>query len=305
MTHIVSGRSRVPAGRRERARAVAFALCMLAGLSTLTGCAWLDVKGRTGMYRPTPGRPDAFAGLRGGDKTYLVSVPGDQPGTNDQLAIWWLPPSDPAAPTLLYLHGTFRNLYRNYPKIEALRAAGFGVLAVDYRGWGDSTPIIPSQKTIVADADVAWAEFVRHQPEPKKRVIYGHSLGGAVAIDLASRKHGGRDYAALIVESTVTNLADLAASAAGPVGPIAVWISGESFDSLAKVGRIDAPILMLHGDHDNTVPVALGRKLRDAAPAGVHWVEIAGGSHSRLHEDAPELYREALTALIAALPPSP
>ena len=257
------------------------------------------------MYRPTPGRPDAFAGLRAGDETYLVSVPGDQPGTNDKLAIWWMSPSDPAAPTLLYLHGTFRNLYRNYPKIEALRAAGFGVLAVDYRGWGDSTPIIPSEKTIVADAGVAWAELVRHQPEPKKRVIYGHSLGGAVAIDLASRKHGGSDYAALIVESTFTNLADLAASAAGPVGPIAVWISGESFDSLAKIGRIDAPILMLHGDHDNTVPVALGRKLRDAAPAGVQWVEIAGGSHSRLHEDAPETYRQALTALIAALPPSP
>ena len=295
----------MPARRRERARTAAFALCMLAGLSTLAGCASLDAKSRTVMYRPTPGRPDAFAGLRAGDETYLVSVPGDQPGTNDKLAIWWMSPSDPAAPTLLYLHGTFRNLYRNYPKIEALRAAGFGVLAVDYRGWGDSTPIIPSEKTIVADAGVAWAELVRHQPEPKKRVIYGHSLGGAVAIDLASRKHGGSDYAALIVESTFTNLADLAASAAGPVGPIAVWISGESFDSLAKIGRIDAPILMLHGDHDNTVPVALGRRLRDAAPAGVHWVEIAGGSHSRLHEDAPETYRQALTALIAALPPSP
>jgi pimeloyl-ACP methyl ester carboxylesterase len=284
---------------------VAFALCMLAGLSTLAGCAWLDAKGRTVMYRPTPGHPDTFAGLRAGDETYLISVPGNQPGTIDKLAIWWLPPSDPAAPTLLYLHGTFRTLYRNYPKIEALRAAGFGVLAVDYRGWGDSTPITPSEKTIVADAAVAWAEFVRHQPEPNKRVIYGHSLGGAVAIDLASRRHVASDYAALIVESTFTNLADLAASAAGPVGPIAVWISGESFDSFAKIGKIDAPILMLHGDHDNTVPVTLGRKLRDAAPAGVQWVEIPGGSHSRLHEDAPELYRQALTALTAALPPSP
>jgi len=279
---------------------------MLAVLSsTLAGCAWLDVKGRTLMYRPAPGRPDVFAGLRTGDETYLISVPGEKPGTVDHLAFWWLPSPDAAAPTLLYLHGTFRNLYRNHPKIEALRAAGFSVLAVDYRGWGESTPIIPSQKTIVADADVAWAEFVRHQPQPNKRVIYGHSLGGAVAIDLASRKHGGSDYAALIVESTFTNLADLAGSAAGPVGPIAVWISGERFDSLAKIGTVDAPILMLHGDHDNTVPVALGRKLRDAAPAGVQWVEIPGGTHSRLHEEAPDKYRQALTALIAALPPSP
>jgi hypothetical protein len=305
MTDIVAARIPEPAAWRARARAAARALCLLAALATLAGCAWLDVKERTLIYRPTPGRPDAFAGLRAGDETYAISVPGEKPGTIDKLSIWWLPPSDPAAPTLLYLHGTFRNLYRNFPKIEALRDAGFGVLAVDYRGWGDSTPIVPSQKTIVADADAAWAELLRHQPEARKRVIYGHSLGGAVAIDLASRKHGGSDYAALIVESTFTNLADLAASAAGPVGPIAVWISGESFDSLAKIGRVDAPILMLHGDADNTVPVALGRKLRDAAPPGVQWVEIPGGSHSRLHEDAPERYRQALAALIAALPPSP
>ena len=89
------------------------------------------------------------------------------------------------------------------------------------------------------------------------------------------------------------------------MGPIAVWLSGESFDSFAKIGKIDAPILMLHGDHDNTVPVALGRKLRDAAPAGVHWVEIPGGSHSTLYDDAPEIYRQALTALIATLPRGP
>ena len=78
------------------------------------------------------------------------------------------------------------------------------------------------------------------------------------------------------------------------MGPIAVWLSGERFDSLAKIGKIDAPILMLHGDHDNTVPVALGRKLRDAAPAGVQWVEIAGGSHSRLQRTRPRSYRQAL-----------
>ena len=124
---------------------------------------------------------------------------------------------------------------------------------------------------------------------PRRRVIYGHSLGGAVAIDLASRKHRGVDYGALIVESTFPSLADLAASAAGPAGPIAVWISGESFDSLAKIGKIDAPILMLHGDHDGTVPVALGRKLRDAAPAGV---QMGGDSREEATAgcttDAPE-----------------
>ena len=292
--------------RERRGRPGAVAACVLVVLAAaLSGCAWLDGKERTFMYRPTAGRSEPFAGLRPRDETSHISVPGDRPGRADDLAIWWLPPADPAAPTLFYLHGTFRNLYRNYPKIEALRDAGFGVLAVDYRGWGDSTPIIPSEQTIVADAEAAWTELVRRQPDPRKRVIYGHSLGGAVAIDLASRRHRGVDYGALVVESTFPSLVDLAGSAAGPLGPIAVWLSGERFDSLAKIGAVDAPILMLHGDLDNTVPVALGRKLRDAAPPGVRWVEIPGGSHSRLHTDAPEVYRRALASLIGALATAP
>ena len=119
-------------------------------------CAWLDAKERSLMYRPTPEPLGSIRGLGAGGETSLLSVPGDRSGTTDQVALWWLPPSDPFAPTLFYLHGTFRNLYRNYPKIEALHDAGFGVLAVEYRGWGDSTPMIPSEKTIIADAEAAW-----------------------------------------------------------------------------------------------------------------------------------------------------
>ena len=288
--------------RERRGRPGAVAACVLVVLAAaLSGCAWLDGKERTFMYRPTPGRSEPFAGLRPGDETSHISVPGDRPGRADDLAIWWLPPADPAAPTLFYLHGTFRNLYRNHPKMEALRDAGFSVLAVDYRGFGDSTPIVPSQESILADADVAWVELVRRQPDPCKRVIYGHSLGGAVAIDLASRKHARVDYAALAIESTFSSLVDLAGSAAGPIGPITVWLSSERFDSLAAIGKVDAPILMLHGDRDDTVPIALGRKLRDAAPPGVRWIEIPSGTHSRLHENAPAAYRAAFESLIASL----
>jgi len=238
--------------------------------------------------------------MRPGDEQTLVDVTA-RDGTIEHVALWWLPNADPSAPTLLYLHGTFRNLYRNHPKMEALRDAGFSVLAVDYRGFGDSTPIVPSQQTILADADVAWTELVRRQPDACKRVIYGHSLGGAVAIDLASRKHVRTDYAALAVESTFSSLVDLAASAVGPIGPIAVWLSSERFDSLDRIGKVDAPILMLHGDRDNTVPIALGRKLRDAAPPGVRWIEVPNGSHSTLHEEAPAVYRAAFASLIASL----
>jgi pimeloyl-ACP methyl ester carboxylesterase len=280
--------------------------------SGLTGCAWLDVEQRELALRPTPGRPAEFAPgapalqtrFRPDDQRWTVEVPGAH-GGQDRLALWWLPDADPAAPTLLYLHGTFRNLYQNLPKIDALREAGFSILAVDYRGWGDSTPIVPSEATITADAAVAWAELARRQPLPEKRVIYGHSMGGAVAVALAAGLHHDRDYGALVLESTFTNLPDVAA-AVGVWGKLAGAITTLRFDSLSRIGQVDAPIWMLHGDADDTVPIALGRRLRDAARPGVHWVEIEGGTHSDLQTEAPLTYQHTFHDLIASLaPPAP
>lgn len=286
-----------------RASALLVTVCVTLSLSTvLSGCAWWDAKERELVYRPTPGRPADFKGLRAGDEMFDISVPGRSAQTPDHISLWWMPNPDPQAPTLLYLHGTFRTLYRNHPKMEALRDAGFSVLAVEYRGWGDSTPLIPSEPSILADADVAWTELMRRQPDPKKRVIFGHSMGGAVAIDLASRKHYRTDYGALITESTFTSLPDVAA-AVGTIGTIASWITRQKFESVDKIEKVDAPILMLHGDRDKTVPVELGRKLRDAArPGSVRWVEISGGTHSYMHSEAPGIYREAVKSIINQLP---
>ena len=272
-------------------------------LHAVAGCAWLELKERELVFRATPGQPAGFAGLLPGDSAFSLAVPATPDSaqrTPQTLQLWWLPHADPNAPALLYLHGTFRNLYENLQKIDALREAGFAVLAVDYRGWGDSTPIIPSEATIYADADTAWAELVRRQPDPHKRVIYGHSMGGGVAIELAHRKHVGTDYAALITESTFTRWPDVGA-ANGVLGSVLSIFSSQHFNSVDKIGQVDAPILMLHGSADTTVPIALGRRLRDAAPAGTRFVEIAGGSHSGLQTDAPQAYREAMRTLISQL----
>lgn len=280
-------------------------LCLLALLGlvlpTLPGCAWLAAKQSSLALRPTPGRP---AGLppdaqlfRPQDERFALPQATPEKAPPDQVALWWLPHADPQAPTLLYLHGTFFNLYRNLPKINALRDAGFAILAVDYRGWGDSTPIVPTEATINADALLAWAELQRRQPLPGRRVIFGHSMGSAVAVTLASSLRHGSDYGALVLEAAFTRMPDIAAEA-GLLGRVAATLTTLDFNSLAKIGRVDAPILMLHGDADRTVPIVLGQRLRDAAKPGVRWVEVPGGSHSRLHSDAPEVYQRAFGDLI-------
>jgi pimeloyl-ACP methyl ester carboxylesterase len=276
-------------------------------LLALQACAALETKQNLLALRPTPGRPanlpDDAALFRPGDLRLLVPVSSTDPAVPDLLALWWLPHADPRAPTLLYLHGTFRNLYPNLPKIDALRDAGFAILAEDNRGWAESSPITPSEQTIDADVEVAWAELVRRQPDAGRRVIFGHSMGGAVAVTLASKMRHGVDYAALVLESTFTRMPDVAA-AAGFWGRVGAALTTLRFDSLAKIARIDAPLLMLHGSADTTVPIELGRRLRDAAPAGVRWVEVPGGTHSQLHREAPELYRQAMRDLIDGLTPT-
>ena len=273
---------------------------MASGMAvSVSGCAWVDSKQRQLVYRPTRGQPADFAGLRPGDQSFLVELPQAGVTSPDRLQLWSMPNEDVQAPTLLYLHGTFRNLYQNLRKVEALREAGFSVVAVEYRGWGDSTPILPSEETIYIDANVAWAELVRRQPDPLKRVVFGHSMGSGVAVELASRMHIGTDYGGLILESSFTRLPDIA-KAAGVMGTIASWFSTQEFHSLEKIGKVDAPILMMHGTADRTVPIALGRSLYDAAPKmkGSEWVEFPGGSHSALDRDSPELYRRAVHGFI-------
>ncbi len=297
MLRIVAATAAAGAGARLLRAAL---LLLLPAL--LCSCAWLDEWQRELALRPTPTRPgqaeQAGAAFKPGDLRFVLTAPG----TTQDVAFWWLPHSDPQAPALLYLHGTFRNLYGNLPKINALRQAGYAVLAVDYRGWGDSAPIVPSEASINADAQLAWAEFQRRAPHPARRVIFGHSMGGAVAVTLASGlksvQNGGSDYAALVLEATFNRMPDVAA-AAGFWGRLAASATTLDFDSQSRIGRVDAPITLLHGTADKTVPVELGRKLRDTAPRGARWVEFAGGTHSRLHEEQPVLYQDTLTSILS------
>jgi pimeloyl-ACP methyl ester carboxylesterase len=283
-------------------------LALLFSLLSLSACAWLDARQREFVYRPTPGLQSDFAAQRAGDQRYFVSLqaPGDAGDPVAQrLELWWLPHGDPAAPTLLYFHGTFRTLFQNLPKIDALRAAGFSVLAVEYRGWGLSTPITPSEQSILQDADAAWAELQRREPRARSRVLFGHSMGSGVAVDLASRLRVGTDYGGLVLESGFTSFKDIARSAGFMVGLLA-HASNERFASIEKIGRVNAPLLMIHGSADTTVPLQLGAELFAAANQPKIWFTVEGGSHSDLQEIGRASYQSVLKGFIAQyLAPAP
>ena len=263
----------------------------------LSGCAWLDVKQRGWIYRPTPGQLSDWQAITPQDEAFWLSRPDDtaQPGPGpgapaQRLRAIWVPGPDVAAPAVLYLHGTFRNLFQNRAKIAAIQAAGFAVLAVDYRGWGESSAVLPSEASIVEDAELAWAEFQRRVPQAAARIIFGHSMGSGVAVELALRHRAGPAYGALVLESAMTSMPDIA-RAQGFWGGVAAWVTTQQFASIDKIGQIDAPKWFLTGSADNTVPSRQTERLYAAAHGPRQLERFDGGSHSGLAQEFPARYR--------------
>ncbi len=279
--------------RLAKRRSFLAALPGLLSACALSGCGWIDTRQRAAVYRPDRRVPPTFRGLSAGDESFSVlSGSGVERGV---LVMWWLPNADPNAPAILYLHGTFRNLYHNHPKMEALRTAGFSVLAVEYRGWGDSAAILPSEASIYEDTDLAWNELCRRQPRASRRVIFGHSMGTGAATYLADRlnQQASAQAALLVAESSFTRLIDVARSASAWGYPLA-WFATQEFDSMTRIARVKIPVLFLHGALDRTVPIELGRRLFDAVQSPKEFVEFPEGTHSELHTEDSARYQRAL-----------
>jgi uncharacterized protein len=270
--------------------------CLLVCLGlTLLSCAWLDNKQRQIIYRPTPSAAAEFVGQQPGDQRYFLEVQQFSSSASpvERIEMWWLPHSNKTAPTLLYFHGTFRHLTQNLPKIDALREAGFTVLAAEYRGWGQSSPITPSEKSILLDAQLAFEELKRLEPRASQRVIYGHSMGSGVAVDVASQLQDASLVGGVILESAFTSFPDIAGEV-GWWGRVLSAFNNERFSSIDKIGQVKAPLLMIHGKLDTTVPAVLGRKLFDAASEPKQWVLIDNGKHSDLHTAGAAAYQAAI-----------
>ena len=197
------------------------------------------------------------------------------------LAAWFFPRLE-ARGTILFFHGNGGNMADRLRSVTLLQRLGCNVLIFDYRGYGRSDGS-PSEAGLYRDAEAAWDYLVQARGEPPPRIVlFGRSLGGAVAIELAHRVKP----AALIVESTFTSLADVAKHHY-PLLPVR-WILRDRYASIEKIGDVSCRKLFFHGKDDEVVPLALGRELFDAAAAPKEFVITLGGHNDSGFESSRE-----------------
>ncbi len=222
----------------------------------------------------------------------------------EKIRTWYIANADPQAPTVLYLHGSRWNLNGSVFRIERWVEMGFSVLAIDYRGFGDSSHILPSQATATQDASAALQELARRQPDPARRFVYGHSLGGAVAVALAAETNQP-DFAGLILESTFTSIQAMIGNTRYAHIPGLAMLVTQPFNSIDTIKDVRVPILFLHGTADSVVPHSMSDALRAAAdkPNGPlrRVVKIEGASHSGASRSG-EIYENAIKEFIAMGP---
>ena len=242
------------------------------------GCMQLEYRERELTFRPSRVAAGWFSGVPEGVRE--VSLPVGVEKDAPKIDAWWWPAQQADAPAILYLHGSRWNLTGQLRRIEQLHKFGFAVFAIDYRGFGKSDGDLPSEETVYADAMTAWDWLVKQQPDPARRLIYGHSLGGAVAIDLAARLGERGDSArGLVVESTFTSLADVASALTFDWLPARLLLT-QKFDSLAKIGHVRMPVFIAHGASDRLIPSRFSSALFEAANEPKRLLLVDGASHN-------------------------
>ncbi|MEL6259884.1 MAG: alpha/beta hydrolase [Cyanobacteria bacterium J06626_6] len=181
----------------------------------------------------------------------------------DKLHAWWLP--HPGSDRVfMFCHGNYGNISYNTERIRFHHSLGFSVLAFDYRGYGLSTGGPPSEEKTYEDAEAAWRYITtERQIAPENVTVCGHSMGGAIAIDLASRHP---EMANLIVKSSFTTMKN-AVDERGlyRIFPIEQLLS-HPFDALSKVHSLQMPVLYVHGEQDFDVPAKFSKELFATTP---------------------------------------
>lgn len=213
-------------------------------VSTLSG--GVHAAERSLVYHPSRGRPPADAALPGAESTVIDTSDGER------VLAWGVPPA-PGRPVILYFHGTGETVYSRPARFRNLAKAGYGILGLSYRGYASSTGS-PSEDGLRRDAE-AFYDHVRARHPGSPVVLWGYSLGSGVAVRLASERH----VDGLVLEAPYTSIVEVG-SRWFPYLPVRHLMTNQ-FRSDERIGRVTAPLLVLHGKQDAVVPVEFGKRL--------------------------------------------
>jgi fermentation-respiration switch protein FrsA (DUF1100 family) len=232
----------------------------------------LYVAQRSLQYFPERRRTTPWAaGLPEAEEAVLDTADGES------VIVWHVPPRG-GQPIFLYFHGNGGSLRWRDERFRALIADGSGLVALSYRGYGGSSGR-PTETGLVEDAAAAYAFAVARYPA-ERIVLWGESLGSALALALAAEKPVGY----LVLEAPFTSAADVGARHYWFL-PVRLFMK-DQFRSDLRVGKVTAPVLVVHGENDAIVPVTLGERLYGLIRAPKRFVRIANAGHNDLGTQA-------------------
>jgi fermentation-respiration switch protein FrsA (DUF1100 family) len=184
---------------------------------------------------------------------------------------WMIPSRQPSPHVTLYLHGNAGNLTHRVDHIQALREVGTALLIIDYRGYGKSEGK-PTEQGCYRDTDAAYEHLLAEGYSAERIILYGESLGTAMATDLASRRPCG----GVILEAPFPSAKAVAATVLPLLGPLVV----SGLDTAKKIGLVEAPVLIIHGTSDQVIDYKLGRQVFEAATEPKQFWTVEGAQHS-------------------------
>ena len=226
------------------------------------------------LYLPKPLEVSPAAAGLGSAQVLRLHTPD-----GETLLAWYIPPA-PTRPLILYFHGNADRLADKAERFRRLTATGHGLLAVEYRGFAGSTGS-PTEQGLLIDAETAYARALSLGAKPSRLVVLGESLGSGVAVALAARYEVG----AIVLDSPYSVVA--VAARRYWMFPVR-WLMRDTFRSDVRIGKITAPLLMVHGTRDEPFP-SLGEKLFALANEPKEFVRLEGAGHLALERVIPKV----------------
>ena len=208
----------------------------------------------------------------------IATVTAAETADGLDIVAWYQPPASAEQPVVLFFHGNSGNIGHRGGRIAHNASHGWGTMLPEYRGFGGN-PGSPSEEGLALDAEAAYGALRADGIAPERIVIWGESLGTAVATRLAA----AHPASALILEAPFTSMADIARSRY-PFVPVNLLLK-DRFDTLSRISAVTIPLLIIHGDQDKMIPIDMGRHVFEAAttPNRVFWVAEDAG-HNNLGE---------------------